>query len=87
MFISFLQQNIFIQLIIVCIFSLVGWFSTGGKKVQFVRLLDVFVYGPVLIYVSLYEINNIWLHYLVLFFGITTISYNAKNFIKKYRLN
>lgn len=64
-----------------------GWFATSGKKSQFIRLLDIFYIGPLMIYLSIVflyiKTNNI--NYLLIcsliYFGATTISYNLKNFI------
>lgn len=62
------------------LFFIIGWISTNGKKSQYVRLLDIFIYGPILIYVST-VINNFYLKIIILFMGITTISYNLRNYI------
>jgi uncharacterized membrane protein len=64
-----------------------GWLATSGKKSQFIRLLDVFYIGPLMIYFSLiypssqnYRLDCI-LKYSLAFLGATTITYNLKNFI------
>lgn len=62
------------------LFFIIGWISTKGSKSQYVRLLDIFIYGPILIYVSTI-INNFYLKIIILFMGITTISYNLRNYI------
>lgn len=63
------------------LFFVIGWNYTSGTKTQSVRLLDIFIYGPVLMYISLYKLQEPVLQILVLFFGVTTISYNLKNYI------
>ena len=58
-----------------------GWLSTSGSKSQFIRLLDILLIGPLMIYfgtdIYKYEI----LKYLIVYFGSTTITYNLKNFL------
>ena len=66
----------------IILFFIIGWVSSTGVKTQFIRILDVVVYGPVLIYVSLNLIDDPILKLLVLFMGATTMSYNLKNFIE-----
>lgn len=66
----------------IILFFIIGWVSSTGVKTQFIRFLDVVVYGPVLIYVSLNLIDDPILKLLVLFMGATTMSYNLKNFIE-----
>lgn len=67
-------------IIIIIIFLLIGWFATTGVKSQIVRLIDIFIYGPFLVWVAIY-IENIWLKILLLFLGATTISYNFRNYL------
>ena len=66
------------------IFSIMGWIlATGNSKTQYVRLIDVFIYGPYITYLSFQKnytftiIEKIFL----LFLGITTITYNGKNYL------
>ena len=54
--------------------------STSGIKSQFIRLIDVFIYGPFLIWLSLKEKEPL-ISIGLLFMGTTTISYNLKNYI------
>jgi hypothetical protein len=69
---------------IVLVSLLVGWFSaTGFGKGQYVRLIDIFLYGPYLIYIGMkptYTFSNIEQAFM-LFLGATTISYNARNYL------
>jgi hypothetical protein len=50
--------------------------------VQNVRIFDVFVLGPLMIYTATQKSLPFWLRMTLLFFGITTILYNADNYIK-----
>jgi hypothetical protein len=64
---------------------LIGFSSTKGDKHQIVRLLDVFLIGPLQIYVGivLYNQNfNIILTALTIFIGASTISYNLRNYLE-----
>ncbi len=66
-------------------FSVVGWIlATGSGKAQWVRLVDVFLYGPYLLYLS-FQTNYVFsaLEKLFLaFLGATTITYNLRNYLK-----
>jgi hypothetical protein len=64
-------------------FGLVGYFAARGSKTQWVRLLDVFAYGPYLIYLSLqtnYTFSTLEKVFL-LFLGATTVTYNGRNYL------
>ena len=75
-----------LELIILTISTglVLGWMSTGGKKSQTIRLLDILLLGPLMIYVAITSYFQIAIHplwiYTLLFFGATTISYNFKNY-------
>ena len=64
---------------------LIGYISTTGTKSQYVRLGDVFILGPFLIWVALTQLQNsktqMYIKILLLFFGASTISYNLKNYL------
>ena len=62
-----------------------GWFSTTGAKSQFVRLGDVFVFGPFLIWASTRTDNDIAKIGLILF-GASTMAYNARNWLHESEL-
>jgi hypothetical protein len=52
------------------------------SKTQWVRLVDIFVYGPYLIYLSTKD-DYTFSEYeklFLLFLGATTITYNARNY-------
>jgi cbb3-type cytochrome oxidase subunit 3 len=72
--------------LLLIVFLYAGWyFATGTQKTQWVRLIDIFVYGPYLIYLSTndsYTFSEYEKLFLV-FFGATTIAYNARNYLKK----
>jgi hypothetical protein len=69
---------------LIILFAIIGWFfATGSGKTQYVRIIDIIIYGPFLIYLSLkksYDLSS-YEKVFLLFLGITTISYNLKNFI------
>jgi hypothetical protein len=70
--------------LLVLIFLAIGWTTANGEsKTQFVRLLDVFIYGPLLIYIGFDKSNNLneIIRIVLLLMGATTISYNARNFL------
>jgi hypothetical protein len=66
----------------VIIFGLIlGYISTSGVKSQKIRILDILVIGPLMIYFGVsHEPNNIF-SLLLIFFGGTTITYNLKNYL------
>ena len=69
-----------VSFVVVAIGLYLGHISTSGTKTQAIRLLDVFLIGPLMIYfghraeASLFSI-------LLTFFGATTITYNLKNYM------
>ena len=75
-------MNRYTMLSVIAVGLIIGWISTTGYKSQSVRLVDVFLLGPLMIYIAWNhneKINALYL-YLLLFFGATTISYNARNY-------
>jgi uncharacterized membrane protein len=80
-FVTFMDIPKTVSCIVVIIGLYLGHISTSGTKTQTIRLLDVFLIGPLMIYfghnsrvVSIFSI-------LLIFFGATTITYNLKNYI------
>ena len=72
----------FITLTIV--FLILGWIvSTGQDNTQIIRLIDVFIYGTVLLYIAfIYKgEGETWIPYLLILLGATTISYNLRNYL------
>ena len=66
------------------VFALIGWITPNGKsKTQYVRLFDVFLYGPYLTYLAFQTeyIFSLIEKLFLLFLGVTTITYNAKNYL------
>jgi len=53
------------------------------SNVQNVRLIDVFVIAPILIYTSTQKTLPFWLRMTLLFLGIMTLLYNGDNYLKE----
>lgn len=70
---------------LIILFSVLGWIlATGSGKAQWVRVADVIIYGPYLIYLSFqtnYSFSTAEKLFLA-FLGATTITYNLRNFLK-----
>lgn len=91
---SILQNQIILIIVILALALLLGFITTTGIKSQWIRLVDIFIIGPLMIYLALYGIGNKsqqsdpvqdkeptqWLYYLLMFFGATTITYNLRNY-------
>lgn len=82
-------MNFVVGVVLTIVFAAIGWFMADGRsKSQSVRLLDVLLYGPYLTYLVLaLQDNNTYQFSLIeqfflLFLGVTTITYNAKNYFK-----
>lgn len=80
---------IIVTLLVVC-GGIAGWLSTSGFKSQNVRLLDVFVLGPLMVYSGyllgtgggMYQPNgSLLLGAVLIVFGASTITYNYKNYL------
>lgn len=70
--------------IILVISLLVGWFAASGiDKYQWVRLIDVFIYGPICIWLGFTTSQELWKNVFLMFLGATTITYNLKNYLGK----
>ena len=70
------------EYLLIPLFFLIGWASTIGVKSQTVRILDVLVYGPFLIWLG-YKQKEKWIRLVLYFLGTTTISYNMRNYLSK----
>jgi hypothetical protein len=82
-----------IPFIIVCIGLILGYLSTTGTKSQWIRLLDIFVIGPLMIWVGniFYSADDMdtkinprlrqLFSTVLIFFGATTITYNLRNYL------
>lgn len=76
-----MKHDIRMTLVVVALGLYLGYISTDGTKTQAIRLLDVFLIGPLMVYyghnsrvVSIFSM-------MLVFFGATTITYNLKNYI------
>ncbi len=69
----------------IILFSVIGWmFATGSGKAQWVRVVDVLLYGPYLLFLSFqnsYSFSTAEKLFLA-FIGATTVTYNLRNFLK-----
>ncbi len=82
----------YIAILIICIALILGFITTTGIKSQWIRLVDIFIIGPLMIYLgfigicqqednSLQNKTLLWMQYLLIFFGATTITYNLRNYL------
>jgi uncharacterized membrane protein len=69
-----------VSFIVVIIGLYLGHISTAGTKTQAIRLLDMFLIGPLMIYFGHRAEASIF-SILLTFFGATTITYNLKNYM------
>ena len=73
-------ENTVITSIVVITGLVLGYISTSGTKTQNIRILDIVVIGPLMIYFGYsYQPMNIF-SLLLIFFGATTVTYNLKNY-------
>jgi len=66
------------------VFALIGWITANGNsKTQYVRLFDILLYGPYLTYLAFQKkyVFSLVEKLFLLFLGVTTITYNAKNYL------
>jgi|688.fasta_scaffold1590604_2 hypothetical protein len=66
------------------VFALIGWITANGNsKTQYVRLFDILLYGPYLTYLAFQKeyVFSLIEKLFLLFLGVTTITYNAKNYL------
>ena len=74
----------YLLILLSIIFALLGWFlADGNNKTQYVRLVDVFIYGPYLTYLAFQKeyVFSLIEKIFLLFLGVTTITYNGRNYI------
>lgn len=57
----------------------------GDVKAQGVRLADVFLFGPLMVYSALDRTPPPWMKAAMLGIGIGTILYNARNYLEVQR--
>lgn len=73
------MNTIFLYIVI---FLIIGWVIASGRdKYQWVRLIDILVYGPVCIWLGLNTIQEMWKNIFLIFLGSTTITYNLRNYL------
>ena len=79
------KQIPYLLIVLSIVFAIIGWvMSDGNSKTQYVRLIDIFIYGPYLTYLAFQKeyVFSIFEKIFILFLGITTITYNGKNYLK-----
>ena len=89
-------------LVVLVVLGLVlGYITTTGTKSQWIRLIDIFVIGPMMIYLGYYVLTSEKpfaqsviicsikmidvCAIAIIFFGATTITYNLRNYIFQYK--
>jgi len=55
---------------------------TEVSKSQNIRLVDVFILAPIMIYASTFKALPIWVRVSLMGMGVATAVYNAKNFLE-----
>lgn len=87
------NNNLFIVfVIIILIFASIYWSyalaKNDNQKTQMIRLIDIFIYGPFLIWLSVFlfqskKVNyyNMFIITTLLIMGGTTIGYNLSNYL------
>ena len=95
-------SSFWLVLVFVIVIGLVlGYITTTGTKSQWIRLIDIFVIGPMMIYLGYYVltsqkplaqpviISSIKMidvcAIIIIFFGATTITYNLRNYLFQYK--
>lgn len=72
-------MELYIIVLLSILFVILGFIYNGKNKYQFVRILCILFYGPFLIWLSTY-VKEEWVQIILLFIGLTIISYNIKNY-------
>lgn len=65
--------------------AVIGWvLATGTNKTQSVRIVDIFIYGPYLVYLGFQTDYSFSIaeKIFLLFLGATTVTYNARNYLR-----
>lgn len=62
--------------------ALVGWTTSTGMKSQTVRLIDVYAWGPLMIYGAMSRNLPPIFRQALAFTGASTVTYNARNYIR-----
>ena len=66
---------------VIIIGLILGYISTSGVKSQKIRILDIVVIGPLMIYFGASHQPTNFFSLLLIFFGATTMTYNLKNYL------
>lgn len=75
-----MNRNI-LTLVTVFLGLYLGHISTDGTKTQTIRMIDIVLIGPLMIYFG-HESKHLSIFSLLLvFFGATTMTYNLRNYI------
>jgi hypothetical protein len=86
------KPSVIITIMIVIIGLLLGYLTTTGTKSQLIRIVDILIIGPLMIYLGHHIFVNKFttsksninldrgLGMVLIFFGSTTITYNLRNF-------
>ena len=85
MYIDTENQTHYLLIVLSVIFSIIGWFMANREsKTQYVRLIDIFIYGPYLTYLAFQKeyTFSIVEKIFILCLGTTTITYNGRNYLK-----
>lgn len=82
-----MNNTLIIYIIFIILSAFIGWYSTMGIKTQYVRLIDIFIYGPFFIWLGFKRTKKEWERILLYFIGATTITYNLKNYLMVSNLN
>ena len=69
------------EISVIIIGLILGYISTSGVKSQNIRILDILVIGPLMIYFGVSRDPMNIFSLLLIFFGATTITYNLKNYL------
>jgi len=75
--------NVYIPIMVI-VFAIIGWIAaTGFSKGQYVRIIDILLYGPYLVYLSMKKTYTFTVaeKIFLLFLGTTTVTYNLRNFL------
>jgi uncharacterized membrane protein len=75
-----IPKSVSLSFVAVIIGLYLGHVSTSGTKTQTIRMLDVVLIGPLMIYFG-HRAETSLFSILLTFFGATTITYNLKNYM------
>ncbi len=85
-----------LPILIILVGLVLGYISTTGTKSQWIRLIDIFVIGPLMIWLgyntytatlttqkqtTFSGYTHLFAACLLIFFGATTMTYNLRNYL------